>query len=122
MSTNSRPSAASSASGEQVARLSVSVARASLTYGKKLLDSGRNSLQEAHEAGMFNCANIGAFNSDLVHMINSVKGDVQRTSRGELTASQASYAPLPRGRSQMPIRQKLPPRAGGDQRSLLQAQ
>ena len=84
--------APSNPSAEQVAKIGGSVAQASLTYGKKILDKGRNSLDEAHQAGIFNCSNISAFNSDLVHMINTVKGDVQRTSRGEVTATQACLA------------------------------
>ena len=86
--------AASQADGGDLARISKSVGEGALKFGKKALESGRSSVTEAHEAGMFRVSNLAKFNSDLVHIVGTVKGDVERTSRGEITASQVS-APSP---------------------------
>ena len=59
-----------------------------VTYGKKALDAGRNSVAEAHEAGMFKLESVGKFNSDLLHIVKTIKGTVDRTSAGEITAQQ----------------------------------
>lgn len=70
-------------------RMSKTAGEAGLAYGKIVLDKGRNSFNEAKEAGMFKMESLTAFNKEAVNVVATIKADVERTSRGETTAREA---------------------------------
>ena len=60
-----------------------------LELGKKGLSTGKAAFDEAHKAGLFEMKNFKEFNSSLVHMINTVKGDAMAVKGGAVSAKDA---------------------------------
>ena len=65
-----------------------------LELGKKGLATGKQALNEVHKAGMFELKNFKEYNSSLVHMINTVKGEVTSVQGGQRTAQDAVVSAL----------------------------
>ena len=60
-----------------------------LELGKKGLSTGKAAFDEAHKAGLFEMKNFKEFNSSLVQMINTVKGDAMAVKGGAVSAKDA---------------------------------